>query len=121
MPAIMILGRIKLFIFKQRNEVLLFLVIHGIGKYMRVKTIPFVITDLNHHSMLICFQKFIIENNRPLGMVYFSMTMCHERIIGRLADILCCEVCKGIRELSAPAEVSYVVKFNAYVSLAVSK
>src|SRR5882762_736254 len=81
------------------------------GEYAGVKTIPFVITKLNHHSMLISFQKFIVEDNRPLGMVYFSMTMCHKRIIGLLANILCCEVCKGIRKLSAPAEVSYV-KFN---------
>src|SRR5882762_2295789 len=81
------------------------------GEYAGVKTIPFVITKLNHHSMLISFQKFIVEDNRPLSMVYFSMTMCHKRIIGRLANILCCEVCKGIRKLSAPAEVSYI-KFN---------
>jgi hypothetical protein len=53
-------------------------------------------------------------------MVHFSMTMCHERIIGCLADILCCEVYKGIRKLSAPAEVSYV-KFKTKFSLAVSK
>ena len=87
-------------IFQQHNKVLLFLVIRGMGEYARVKTIPIVITKLNHHSMPICFQKFIVKDNRPLSMVHFSMTMCHERIIGCLADILCCEVCKGIRKLS---------------------
>jgi hypothetical protein len=48
------------------------------------------------------------------------MTMCHEHIIRGFADILCGEVCKGIRKLSTPAEVSYV-KLNARFSLAVSK
>ena len=60
----------------QHNDVLLFLVIRGMGEYTQVKTIPFVMTTLNH-SMLICFQKFIIKDNRPLSMVYFLITMYH--------------------------------------------
>jgi hypothetical protein len=45
---------------------------------MRVKMTSNVITTLDHSSMLICFQDFIIKDDHPLSMKDFPLTMGHE-------------------------------------------
>ena len=58
------------------------------------------IATLNHNSMLICFQEFIIKNDCPLSMIEFSMTMGHEHVVWTLSTkMLCGEGFKCIWEL----------------------
>jgi len=72
---------------------------------MRVKATPDAITALNHNSVLVCFKKFIIKDDRPLGVIDFSMTMGHENTVWALATkILCGEGFKCIWELSFKKE-----------------
>ena len=43
---------------------------------MREKTSPDAIATFDGHSVLVCFQEFIVENDRPLSVVHFSVAMC---------------------------------------------
>ena len=36
------------------------------------------IKEGNYDSMLVCFEEFIIKDDSPLSMIYFSVAMCHE-------------------------------------------
>ena len=39
---------------------------------------PNGITTLDDSSVLVCFQEFIIKNDRPLSVIDFLLTMGHE-------------------------------------------
>jgi hypothetical protein len=83
------------------SERLLLLVICRICEYTRVKPTPDAITTLNCHAVLVCLQEFIIQDDRPLAMVHFSMAMRHKGGIRSLpTNVLCCEGLEGIRKLS---------------------
>ena len=84
----------------QRVHLLLFVVCR-ICEYTGVEPMPDSITRLNCHSVLVCCHKFIIEDDCPLSMVYFSFTMCHKRGIGALpANVICSEGFESIQNLS---------------------
>lgn len=36
----------------------------------------------NYDSMLVCFEEFIIKDDSPLSVIYFSVAMCHECAVG---------------------------------------
>jgi len=88
--------------FRQQYGNLLFFVVCRMSKYPRVKTAPEVITTLNRDSMPVRFQELIIENDGPLSMVHFSVTIAHKRGVGCLAHNLRCKSYKGIGKLSGP-------------------
>ena len=114
----------KSLIFQQQSsENLLFHVICRISEYTRVKTSRNLVTTLDHYSMLVCFQEFIIEYDWPLCVVHFLTTMTHERGVGFLsmANVVSCKDLEGIRKLSVPKEVSFLWYLIQEVSLAVSK
>ena len=61
---------------------------------------PDVITTLNHDSVFICFQEFIIKDDCPLGMIDLSMAMGHEYTVWALSTkMFCGEGLKCIWEL----------------------
>jgi hypothetical protein len=58
------------------------------------------ITALNHNTMLICFQKFIIEQNVPLGLHDLTLTVSHKLFTGAFsAGMLGSEVFERIQKL----------------------
>jgi len=80
---------------------LLLHVVRRICEQTRVKPTPDVIVALNHHPMLVCFQEFIVKDDRPLSMIHFSLAMCHKCGARSFpANVLCCEGFEGIGELS---------------------
>jgi len=96
--TIIILRHIWVFDISAVVEYLLLLVICRISEYMWVKAVQLVITTFNHHFMLVCFQKVIVEDDGPLSMVHFSIAMAGEDG-SRFwhAKILGCNGCKCIR------------------------
>ena len=114
----------KSLIFQQQSgENLLFHVIRRISDYTWVKTSRNLVTTLDHYTMLVCFQEFIVKYDWPLCMVHFSMTMTHEHGVGFLsmANVVSCKDLEGIRKLSVPKEVSFLWYLTQEVSLAISK
>jgi len=93
---------------QQSGENLLFLVICGISEYTQVKMVPNPITTLDHHSMAVCFQEIIVEDDQPLGMIDFSTTMAHKCRARSLATNICCKGRKGIRKLSVLEDMSFI-------------
>jgi len=84
---------------------LLLLVVRRICKYVGVKTMLNAITAPNHHSMLMCFQEFIIKDDHPLSMVDFSLTVGHGCAAWALSTkMLHRKGFKCIRELSFTKE-----------------
>jgi hypothetical protein len=72
---------------------------------MRVKTAPKAIAALDHNSVLVGFQKFIIKDDSPLSVINFSMTMGHECTVWALSTkMFCRESFKSIRKLSFKKE-----------------
>ena len=66
---------------------------------------PNGITTLDHSSMLIGFQEFIIKDDRPLSVKYFPLTMGHEYGVWALStQMLRGESLECIRELSFKQE-----------------
>ena len=58
------------------------------------------IAALDYNSMLVRFNEFIVKNDRPLGMVHFTVTMGHKGGIGPFApNIFRCKGLEGIGEL----------------------
>jgi len=58
------------------------------------------ITALDYNSMLVCFNEFVIKNDRPLGMVYFMVTMGNKGGIRPFApNVFCRKGLEGIGEL----------------------
>jgi len=80
---------------------LLLFVVCRICEYMGVEPMPDPITGLNCHSVLVCCHKFIIEDDCPLSMIHFSVTMCHKGRIGALpTNVICSKGFESIRKLS---------------------
>jgi len=98
----------SLILWQQSGENLLFLVICGISEYTWVKMVPNPFTTLDRHSMAVCFQEIIVEDDRPLDMIDFSMTMAHKCGVRSLATNICCKGLKGIRKLSVPEDMSFM-------------
>jgi hypothetical protein len=70
-----------------------------------VKTTPKAIAALDHNSVLVGFQKFIIKDDSPLSVIKFSMTMGHECTVWALpTKMLCGEGFKCIWKLSFEKE-----------------
>ena len=51
-------------------------------EYARVEAMFDAIKAGNYDSMLVCFEEFIIKDDSPLGMIHFSVAMCHECAVG---------------------------------------
>ena len=86
--------------FRQSGKCLLLLVIGRISEYARVKTARIAVTTLDHHSMFVCSQEFIVEDDRPLSMVHLPIAMAHKHGIRFLANVLCCKGGKCTGQLS---------------------
>jgi hypothetical protein len=70
-----------------------------------VKTTPKAIAALDHSSVFIGFQEFIIKDDSPLSVIDFSMTMGHECAVWALSTkMLCGEGFKCIWKLSFKKE-----------------
>ena len=66
---------------------------------------PNPIATVNHNSVLVCFQEFIIKDDCPLSMIDFLMTMGHEYAAWAFStQILHGECFKCIWELSFKKE-----------------
>jgi len=57
---------------------LLLWVVSRIREYARVEATFDAIKAGNYDSMLVCFEEFIIKDDSPLSVIYFSVAMCHE-------------------------------------------
>jgi hypothetical protein len=62
----------------------LFRIISWICKYLQIKSSSNTIMTLNQNSMFICYQKIIIEENFPLSMEKFSITVGYHIFVGSL-------------------------------------
>ena len=59
-----------------------------------------VVTTLDHNSVLICFQEFIIKDDGPLSVKDFPLTMGQEcRVWALSTKMICGESLKCIWEL----------------------
>jgi hypothetical protein len=79
---------------------ILLAIISRICEYTRIETAPNPITAVNHNAMDIGLQEFVIENDCPLGVIQFSVTMRHEWTVWPLpTNALCRKGLEGVREL----------------------
>jgi len=63
---------------------------------MTIETVPTPITTINHNVMNVRLQEFVIKNDRPLSMIEFPVTMCHERIVRPSTNALCRKGLEGV-------------------------
>jgi hypothetical protein len=83
-----------------RQSVLL-TIISRIRKYSRIETAPNPVVAVDNNAMRVGLQEIVIKNDRPLGIIYFSMTVRHESTIGSLpTNVLVGEGLEGVWELS---------------------
>jgi hypothetical protein len=79
---------------------ILLLIVGRVYEYARIETASNPVATVDHNTVHISLQEFIIENDCPLSVVDFSMTVRHERPFGPLpANVLRCEGLEGGGEL----------------------
>ena len=78
------------------------MVICRIGKNTKIEASPDRVAAVDHNTVDIGMQEFIIEKDGPLSVEDFSMTMRHEGTVGTLSTKAISSKCiEGIWELSS--------------------
>jgi hypothetical protein len=66
----------------KEGDHILFWVVGRVSKKARIKPTDNSVTTLYDNTMLISFQEFFVDEDIPLGMVHFAVTVSHKLFCG---------------------------------------